>query len=230
MDKIYINKLRVPCILGIYESEQHVEQVVELDIEIGTDLKKSAQTNSLFYSVDYAALSEEISFIIRKSEFRLLEVLVDCLAHYILNSSPNGRERTGVRYVKILARKPEAMGLLATPAIEITRDADSLWFELQRKSGLTKVYECDDCTVYNLCESLDLANIEDLDDSAYLMSLGSGNSVNNNSLLASTEIELKEYERFNCSVTGSSLIVLKNNFRDKVGASMETGFALDSQL
>ena len=230
MDKIKIKKLQIPCILGIYEKEEVVEQVVELDIEIETDLKKSAMLNDLSYSVDYAALVEEISFIVRNSRFRLLEVLVDCVAHYILNSSPNGRERTTINLVRICATKPEAMGDIASPSIEITRRKCDLWFELSNDRGLELVYDSDDCSVYNLSGERDFSSLALGPVSVSLLSLGTDNLLNGNALSVSSESNIQTKDVFKSSEFGSSLIVVRNINRNKVGASLETGFAKECEL
>ena len=94
MDIISINDISVSCLLGIYEQEQESTQKnIVLDLEIETDLKKCAMFNDLAYSVDYAALVEEICFIVKNAQFRLLEVLVDCVAHLCIKLFSKGARK-----------------------------------------------------------------------------------------------------------------------------------------
>ena len=134
--------------------------------------------NDLAYSVDYAALVEEICFIVKNAQFRLLEVLVDCIAHYVLNSSPKGRERTEIQSVKVKARKPEAMGDVATPSIIIKRTKGDLWFKTSYSNDLSLIYSCDDCKIYVQSGTLEVENLVDKSSEIFLLSLSSNSYVN----------------------------------------------------
>ena len=225
MDTICINDISVSCLLGIYEAEQENQQSIVLDLEIETDLKKCAMLNDLAYSVDYAALVEEICFIVKNAQFRLLEVLVDCVAHYVLNSSPEGRERTQINSVKVKARKPEAMGDVATPSITIKRTKEDLWFKTSSSSGISLIYSCDDCKVYTQSGSLEVDNVFDKSTELYLMSLSSNTRVNDSLIGPAVTLNLSSTDLITTLPTCSNLLLMKNISRKEVGASFETGFA-----
>ena len=225
MDIISINDISVSCLLGIYEQEQVRTQNIVLDLEIETDLKKCAMFNDLAYSVDYAALVEEICFVVKNAQFRLLEVLVDCVAHYVLNSSPKGRERTEIHSVKVKARKPEAMGDVATPSIIIKRTKGDLWFKISHSNGLSLVYACDDCKIYLQSGTLEVENLLDKSSELFLLSLSSNSFVNEEAMGPAISRLLSSNDIIKSSHDSSNLLLMKNTYRSAVGASLDTGFA-----
>ena len=47
MDIIYISQLRVETVIGVYEWERHIRQVVLLDLEMATDVARAAATDNM---------------------------------------------------------------------------------------------------------------------------------------------------------------------------------------
>ena len=50
MDKFVIKDLQIETIVGIYDWEKEVKQVISLDIEIDYDIKKASRTEPKRYS------------------------------------------------------------------------------------------------------------------------------------------------------------------------------------
>jgi len=55
MDIIYLKDLRIDTIIGIYDWERRARQTVVLDIEMGTDIKKGAQSDDIKDTLNYKA-------------------------------------------------------------------------------------------------------------------------------------------------------------------------------
>ena len=47
MDKIFIKGMQVETIIGIFEWEREVKQLINLDLEIDYDLRKAGKTDNL---------------------------------------------------------------------------------------------------------------------------------------------------------------------------------------
>ena len=53
MDIVYIQALELDAVIGVYEWEQQIEQRLLLDLELGADIKKAAESDSLDDALDY---------------------------------------------------------------------------------------------------------------------------------------------------------------------------------
>ena len=60
MDLVYIKNLRVETIIGIYDWEREVKQVVSMDLEMAADIKMAAQTDNIGYALNYKSISKRI--------------------------------------------------------------------------------------------------------------------------------------------------------------------------
>jgi dihydroneopterin aldolase len=116
--KITIKDLGFECILGTLPFERKNPQPVLLNFSLWLDFSEAAQHEDLNYSVDYAALSEEIQNLIVKSEFFLVETLVVSVAKYIIEHYPK------VVASEVCITKPTAIpgAQGASASIRITRD------------------------------------------------------------------------------------------------------------
>ena len=84
MDIIYLNDLRIETIIGIYDWERRMKQTVILDIEMATDISKSAKTDSIEYTLNYKAVAKRIIAFVSESEFELIETLAEKISEIIL--------------------------------------------------------------------------------------------------------------------------------------------------
>ena len=47
MDIIYISDLRIDTVIGIYDWERRIKQTVSFDLEMATDIRKAAASDSI---------------------------------------------------------------------------------------------------------------------------------------------------------------------------------------
>jgi dihydroneopterin aldolase len=83
MDIVYLNDLRVDTIIGIYDWERRTKQTIILDIEMGTDIQKAAETDSIGDALNYKAVAKRLFSYIGDSEFNLVETLAERVASII---------------------------------------------------------------------------------------------------------------------------------------------------
>ena len=53
MDKIFLKDLKIKTRIGIFDWEKQIDQIININIEVGTDIKKAAKTEDVKYSLDY---------------------------------------------------------------------------------------------------------------------------------------------------------------------------------
>ena len=85
MDIVFINDLRIETIIGIYDWERKVKQTISLDLELGTDIRKSAETDAIEDTLNYKAVAKRIISFVSESEFQLVETLAEKISEIILN-------------------------------------------------------------------------------------------------------------------------------------------------
>ena len=102
MDLVFINDLRIETIIGIYDWEREVKQVVSLDIEMAHDIGKAAETDDIEYALNYKAVAKRLIHFVESSEFLLVESMAERIAQLILNEFK-------VPWLKLSVSKPGAL-------------------------------------------------------------------------------------------------------------------------
>lgn len=102
MDIIYIRELQVETVIGIYDWEKNVKQVVSLDLEMAADIKQAAKTDHIDDTLNYKAVAKRLIDFIGESEFELLETLAERIATIVL-------AEFDVPWLKLRLSKPGAV-------------------------------------------------------------------------------------------------------------------------
>ncbi len=85
MDIIYLNDLRIDTIIGIYDWERQAKQTVILDIEMGTDITKAANSDAIEDTINYKEVAKRLFAFVGESEFELVEKLAESITDILLN-------------------------------------------------------------------------------------------------------------------------------------------------
>lgn len=102
MDIIFLGGLEIETIIGIYDWERKKKQTIVLDIEMAFDIKKAAQTDDIAHTLDYKAVSERVVSFVEKSEFFLVEKLIEEIATIL-------RSEFAISWVRIVLNKRGAI-------------------------------------------------------------------------------------------------------------------------
>ncbi len=102
MDIVFINDLRIETIIGIYDWERKVKQTISLDLEMGADIRKSAETDAIEDTLDYKAVAKRLIAFVGESEYQLGETLAEKIAGIVL-------AEFSVSWVKLTVHKPGAV-------------------------------------------------------------------------------------------------------------------------
>ena len=84
MDKIFLRRLQVEAVVGVFAWEKCVRQKLSLDLEIGADIARAAKNDSLQDTVDYKAVAKRAQEFIGQSRFNLIETLAHRLADVLV--------------------------------------------------------------------------------------------------------------------------------------------------
>lgn len=85
MDIVFIEDLRIETVIGIYDWEREIRQVVALDLEMGFDNRKPAATDHIEDTLDYKAVAKRLIGFVESSHFQLVETLAERCAEIVLN-------------------------------------------------------------------------------------------------------------------------------------------------
>ncbi len=85
MDIVFIEDLRIETIIGIYDWEREVRQVVALDLEMASDNRIAAASENIDDALNYKAVAKRLIKFVGDSQFLLVETLAERIAEIILS-------------------------------------------------------------------------------------------------------------------------------------------------
>lgn len=117
MDKarmgIRLERLRIPCVVGVYDVERHANQDLLLDLEMSLEQHPRHLGAGIY--LDYAGLSAAITFFCQSANFGLLEDALVALDTLVWSLIPE--EWLAHASVRIELRKPSALSDVGTPVV-----------------------------------------------------------------------------------------------------------------
>ncbi len=85
MDIIYLSDLRIETVIGVYAWERQVKQTLVLDLEMGTDIRQSAQSDAIEDTLNYKDVAKRLIAFVQESRFNLVETLAERIGEILLN-------------------------------------------------------------------------------------------------------------------------------------------------
>jgi FolB domain-containing protein len=117
-DRIFIEELRVDCIVGIYPHERTQPQPLLVELELGLDTAEAAYTGRVAATCDYARVADEVTTLLEFRQYKLLEMAAEELAAMLFGVHPNLQD------VRLRLHKPQALlGRARAAGVEINRQA-----------------------------------------------------------------------------------------------------------
>ena len=114
MDKVFIRGLEVEGIIGIFQWEREVRQIISVDIEMDFDNKRAAKSDSIEDALNYKLVGKRITSFVKNSKFQLVETLAENISKIILQEFP-------VTHVRVTLSKPGALRGSDSVGISIKR-------------------------------------------------------------------------------------------------------------
>jgi dihydroneopterin aldolase len=102
MDIVFIRDLQIETVIGIYDWERKVRQIISLDIDMASDIKKAADSDNIDDTLSYKTVAKRLIAFVEQSEFELVEALAEKICKIIL-------EEFNVPWVRLTLNKPGAV-------------------------------------------------------------------------------------------------------------------------
>lgn len=102
MDIVFIRDLQVETVIGIYDWERKIKQIISLDIDMATDIQKAANSDNIDDTLSYKTVAKRLIAFVEESEYELVEALAEQICAII-------REEFNVPWVRLTLNKPGAV-------------------------------------------------------------------------------------------------------------------------
>jgi len=116
VDKLFLRDLKIEAIIGFWEWERRIKQIVSIDLEIATDARRAAQADSIKSALNYEQLAKRLIDFVGQSDFQLVESLAEAVARIVV-------EEFAAPWVKVSIAKPGAVEGSREVGIVIERHA-----------------------------------------------------------------------------------------------------------
>ena len=102
MDIIFLHKLKVDAVIGIWEWERKIRQTVAIDLEMSADIRKAAASDEVEDTLNYKSVAKRVQAFVGESSFQLVETLAEKIAAVVL-------DEFDVDWVRVRVNKPGAI-------------------------------------------------------------------------------------------------------------------------
>lgn len=116
MDTIFLRDLRIRTIVGIWEWERRMPQVVSIDLDMATDIRRAAGSDHIDDTLDYKAVTRRVKAFVADSRFNLIETMAEQIAGIVISEF-------GVPWVRVAVHKPWAIRGSRDVGVAIERGA-----------------------------------------------------------------------------------------------------------
>jgi dihydroneopterin aldolase len=114
MDIIFIRDLEIETVIGIYDWERKIRQVISIDLDMATDIRKAAGSDRIDDTLNYKAVAKRLIAFVEQSEFQLVETLAEKICEIVLNEF-------NVPWVSLTLNKPGAVSGSRSVGVKIER-------------------------------------------------------------------------------------------------------------
>jgi dihydroneopterin aldolase len=116
VDKIFLRDLRIETIIGFWDWERRIKQVVSIDLEIGTDARVAAAIDGIAGTLNYEQLAKRLVEFVGASQFHMVESLATAVGRIVVVDF-------GAPWVKVSVAKPGAIPAAREVGVVIERTA-----------------------------------------------------------------------------------------------------------
>jgi 7,8-dihydroneopterin aldolase/epimerase/oxygenase len=112
--KIFVQGLKVSCIIGVLPQERKKKQPVVIDFEFPASVRKAARRDNLKDALNYYKIAERATVFVTQSRFYLLETLAEHLARELLSEFK-------LKAISLRLSKPHALRNAKSAGVMIVR-------------------------------------------------------------------------------------------------------------
>jgi dihydroneopterin aldolase len=84
MDIIFLHGLKIDCVIGIWDWERKIRQPVIIDLDMGFDIRRAAETDAIDDTLNYKAVTKRLQDFVGNSQFQLVETMAEQIAAILL--------------------------------------------------------------------------------------------------------------------------------------------------
>ncbi len=114
MDTIFLTGLRTDAVIGIYDWERNIRQLLIVDLEMATDITRASATDDIQFTLNYKSISDRVMAFVTDSSFGLIETLAEQIAALV-------RDEFHVPWVRVTVHKPDAIEAADDLGVSIVR-------------------------------------------------------------------------------------------------------------
>ena len=120
-DRIVLTRMEFQAHVGAHDDERSEPQVIEVDVEMTTDLRAAGEGDDLTHTTDYGDVFRRCRDIVEGGSFNLLEAVAERVATELLADFPK------IDSLRVSVRKPGVPidGILDYAGVEIERSRGS---------------------------------------------------------------------------------------------------------
>ena len=115
---VFIEGLRLECVIGVYDWEREVRQELLLSLEMRWPTEVAAASDDVDDALDYARVAERLQEYAAAREAQLVETLAEELAAVL-------RDEFAVSWLRLRLAKPGAVSAADAVGVTIERGEDS---------------------------------------------------------------------------------------------------------
>ncbi len=102
MDIIFLHGLKVDTVIGIWDWERKIRQTVVIDLDMATDIRKAAETDSVEDTLNYKLVAKRVQQFVADSEYQLVETLAEKIAAIVI-------DEFSIAWIRVRVNKPGAI-------------------------------------------------------------------------------------------------------------------------
>lgn len=118
MDIVFIRDLQIETVIGIYDWERKIKQVISIDLDMAADIRKAAASDQIDDTLNYKAVAKRLIAFVGDSQYQLVETLAEKICEIVL-------DEFDVRWVRLTLHKPGAVSGSRSVGVMIERGEKS---------------------------------------------------------------------------------------------------------
>jgi 7,8-dihydroneopterin aldolase/epimerase/oxygenase len=102
LDIVYIRDLEIETVIGIYQWEREVRQIISIDLDMSADISAAAKSDNIADALNYKAVTKRLMDFVGSSNCMLVEKLAEEITQVVL-------QEFTVQWVRLRLSKPGAL-------------------------------------------------------------------------------------------------------------------------
>ena len=115
MNRFFLRDLQIDTVIGVYDWERQIRQVVSLNLEWVFDIGPAARSDQLQDTVSYHDVAQRVTEYVQNSRFGLIETLIERVAEILLYEF-------NLPWVRVRLNKLQAVPAASAVGLEIVRE------------------------------------------------------------------------------------------------------------